>query len=1305
MTPPPADIRSRHFLFRALLRLTSLIWWLALALLVVLALYAGLGRQLSQQIGDYRGEIEQALSEQLGQPVTIGSLRADWQWLDPVLRADNLELHYSGDQDRAIARLQHLRIRLDTLSSLLRLRLVFQDFDADGLDLTLLSTRSDGVQVEGLGLLQNSDPMIWLARVGTVLSDPSLRITRINLGLKMPDEPVRYLDIPQVDLIYNQGVFTASGRAMRSGTTDQLASFKLQGQHFFRGDFDGQLYVDLDSGRVFDGLLKGFNSDKNPLTLIGLDLQGEGWLTFQDGRPIRGTGRFLLPHLQLGTDDQTLAPLENVTAHVGWRRSSDANGRRDEVHLKDLSWRWDKAQSGPLDLRLSLTPEALSLTGKRMPVQSPARLAQALQLLPSSVNTALASYQPEGMLDQFQLKLPASEKPRAFEFTGQFSDLSVQPHGGAPGGSGLSGRLFAGPDGGWVDVKANDVVVDFPELFRKNWALGHLNTRIEWLREGNAIRLFSDRVDVEYQDVTQVTGAFDLRLDPDRNNVLGLKVNLKRGYASMLAAFVPDRILGEAFYGWLTQAVEAATVTEGVFYGHGTIGADRPANSFTTSMQYEFRDATVRYDPAWPRVTGASGRASVQGRNAHVRLDAGQVGGLALDQSEIEVSPGPRVSLATATSLEGSEVKNWLSQTPLQDLMGDAGQYIELSGDYDVKLGARLALDSDAGPPEVDVDIRTDNGGVRYSPADLAWTDLSGRIHYRTDTGFAPETLNGVFLGEPAEFKLAISEQPKRLYMTQYSQMAFSSLMDILTERALPGFQGDPGLEGEFDYSASLALTSGGLPAVTLESDLKGLAVNWPAPLAKTPAEAAPLTLRAEWRDAGLEITGNWQERLATRLRWRDTAFDRGVLAVGSGPADLPEMPGVIIAGDVAEFDVNQWRERFSDLVGPALVERKRPAGYDWLAGVRLHADALIVGGRDFPGLTVAARPEPDHWQIELESEMATGAIGIPDRGNEPLTVRLSHLLLPDGAENDTDDGTNVDSAGASETLADSDLFDLWQVADWPKVDVQIKDLRRGANEYGAWSFQLLPGPGTLIADDLTGKLKGLAFEGDLVWRKLGGWEETQLGGTISGGSLEALSGILGGQVPISNKKTRAILDLSWPSNPAGIELENMNGTASVRLDEGVILEKSDTAQLFRVFNVLNSDTLWRRLKLDFSDLYERGVSFDALSGEATFLNGTMSWAPELQIAGPSGAFKLSGSSDLAAESLNMQLVVVLPLTKNLPLAAILLGASGPVGGALFVLDKLLGEPLSKLTSATYSVKGSWDRPSVKLQSVFDTSK
>lgn len=64
----------------------------------------------------------------------------------------------------------------------------------------------------------------------------------------------------------------------------------------------------------------------------------------------------------------------------------------------------------------------------------------------------------------------------------------------------------------------------------------------------------------------------------------------------------------------------------------------------------------------------------------------------------------------------------------------------------------------------------------------------------------------------------------------------------------------------------------------------------------------------------------------------------------------------------------------------------------------------------------------------------------------------------------------------------------------------------------------------------------------------------------------------------------------------------------------------------------------------------------------------------------------MNGTLDLAHDRIDAKLLVTLPLTNNLTLAALIVG--GPaVGGAVFVVDKLLGDRVSRFASVQYSVK------------------
>ncbi|HAC30978.1 MAG TPA: hypothetical protein DCF82_24690, partial [Marinobacter hydrocarbonoclasticus] len=64
-----------------------------------------------------------------------------------------------------------------------------------------------------------------------------------------------------------------------------------------------------------------------------------------------------------------------------------------------------------------------------------------------------------------------------------------------------------------------------------------------------------------------------------------------------------------------------------------------------------------------------------------------------------------------------------------------------------------------------------------------------------------------------------------------------------------------------------------------------------------------------------------------------------------------------------------------------------------------------------------------------------------------------------------------------------------------------------------------------------------------------------------------------GSTIPMTNEETAVELDLDWPGSPNNISLSKISGTVSARLDDGMIMEQSNSAQLFRIFNLLNTDT------------------------------------------------------------------------------------------------------------------------------------
>ena len=155
-----------------------------------------------------------------------------------------------------------------------------------------------------------------------------------------------------------------------------------------------------------------------------------------------------------------------------------------------------------------------------------------------------------------------------------------------------------------------------------------------------------------------------------------------------------------------------------------------------------------------------------------------------------------------------------------------------------------------------------------------------------------------------------------------------------------------------------------------------------------------------------------------------------------------------------------------------------------------------------------------------------------------------------------------------------------------------------------------------------------------------------------------------------------------------------------VRFCQGQFVEVQGSASALRVFGLLNFNSISRRLRLDFSDLLGKGFSYDTTKTLLVGQDGVFDTREPLRVVGPSSTLELNGTLDMAREQIDAKLLVTLPVTNNLPLAALIVGAPA-VGGALFIADKLLGDRVARFASVQYKVKGPWQEPEISFEKPF----
>ena len=192
--------------------------------------------------------------------------------------------------------------------------------------------------------------------------------------------------------------------------------------------------------------------------------------------------------------------------------------------------------------------------------------------------------------------------------------------------------------------------------------------------------------------------------------------------------------------------------------------------------------------------------------------------------------------------------------------------------------------------------------------------------------------------------------------------------------------------------------------------------------------------------------------------------------------------------------------------------------------------------------------------------------------------------------------------------------------------------------------------------------------------------------------NTKALMEEFGFQGILSSKNLTIDLDLFWPYIPSSDGVFDANGTVKVNIKDGQITAIDPIAG--KVLGLLSIAELPKRLVLDFSDIFKKGLSFNRLSGEFQFKQGS-AYTCNLAMKGTSVDILLVGVTDMIGETYN-QLAMVQPLLSDaLPMGGAVFGGPG-VAAAVYLFTKLLRKPLKNIGVSYYSIGGTWDNPKIE---------
>lgn len=1298
--------------------------YLLLALLVLAIRFVVL-----PHVDDYREELFAALSRSAGIKITASKLSPAWESLHPAVEIEGLEIHAPEGEASARGLLIPKARGEFSWTSLARLTPIFHRLIIEAPEVHIQRTGDLAFTIAGVpfDLANTSED----SKALDCLMDQAL--IEIREGrLTYKDE--RAANAPEIALEGLDFAFRRTLRGWAAGLQSKVSppgeaaapldlraniSRKLLGSNSDWRHWSGSLYASagtLPLPQLFKALQVLPEVEKGE---AGLSI----WADFAESKITQATLQFKGSGLSVATSSRRFA-LTNAQGILA------LNEKKGTTHISSPSVSLClKSENCIPGIAFSLTRNANDPGASSLD----ARIASADLKLLSDAALDAAGENPDfkvlrdmglkGQLSDLRLSVKGPlESPSDWSFQTDFRSLSLNAlpdpdpeFPGIPGGENLSGHLWASPKEGVVQVSATNGSAAFPGIFEtKRLPFTKLSGTTFWKTEPRLTLAFRDMrlenddlklaADAEWEDTG---GAGTIR-------VAG---RVKEGQAQSVYRYMPI-VAGKPIALWLEQALRGGSSTEALAEWRGPI-EDFPYTGKTAGkglflVTGDLKNASLDFLPSgrkdrvghwkageeWPLVTQGAGQMLFHGDRMVIAADSGMTNDVPVTGVTAEIpamgEASPRGNLFIHGRARGNAqlMLDYTKKSPVSAWLEHFLDPARASGNASLELALQIPLDN----PErtlVSGDIALERNNVDLGNGIPELKDSTGRLYFTQDDYWSGELTAEVW-GMRAKGRLSQREDGATQVLAT-TRAGASAALPFVSDIPVMKAALDR-ISGEAPADIEVVVTDD-TTDVKVSTDLKGIAVRLPGPLAKHSEESWPSSFR--WfsrKDGKIEVSARYGKaangKALLASSEKDYRPERIGIALGEESV-LPER-GFSTLATLRAIPVEPWQEELQPILDAA-AKTSGEAAMDSLDPVRIRVKTreLIFKARTFPQITATVSRNLSGsrvpiWQLALDSPNGRGAASYrPENGASPasITADLDYLYVPE-------EGRRRFGRMFEETPAEH----------LPSMKVRIRKLM--VDEMNLGDLQISAKAGNVQAehrvwklDAFTVKNPGADLQASGRWVKSPAENFTELKGNIVSKDGEKLMKSLALPADIVRGAAgRVDLSLRWKGAPQDFQAKNLEGSVKADLNGGQFLQV-EPGIAGRFLSLLSMQSLIKRLTLDFKDVVGKGLAFNSIRMTGSINRGVFS-TEDLAVDSPAAAILISGTANFVTQRLDASVVVLPNLHTEGPALALTL-ANPVLGVGSFLAQFALKKPLSYMLGAKYRASGPWGNLSFKKEPLF----
>ncbi len=1296
-------------------------------------------------IAQYKNEIEKIASHAVGKPVSIAQMEASWDGLRPHLELKDVILRDKSGQRTLLLPRISATIAWQSIPAF-DLRLHKLELYRPELD--ILKDANGKLYIAGLlfnpGAESGSPSADWIFHQNNIaIHDGSLRWTD-----EQRNTPTLTLD--KINLVIRNGWrhhrfrLNAVPPAALAAPIEVRADFKRP--YFAHSisdvrEWKGELYANLEKTDL--------NAWK-PYFDLPLELQnGHGslriWLSLDQARLTKLTADVQLTDFSIRLrKDLPPLNLHDAKGRISAKADIDLNQPQSASFWSGLKrsvslTRFSMLTQGGLHLPETSVentytparkgePETHQVTARQLDLDALAKFTQFLPL-GADQHQMLEDFAPSGRLKNFSAQWQGTY-PDIYRYNikGQFENLSLKaqaprlavaakgktparPHlPGVPGFDNLSGFIDANQNGGNVSLDASDLVLQLPGYFKEPvMDFTAFKMQANWLLADKKPFefLISDLAFERQGFAGSAKGSVKLPLDRKQGEFVGeadLSGTLRNFEIKTIGRYLPLQ-MPEFTRRWLSGALEDGTVPQGSFTLKGNLAdfpfvakkGQKPKGKFNLTLQINKGKLNYKpgffgrdgVSPMWPQAEEIDGTLTVN--NARMEIFGKTAKTANVDLKNVLAVIPNLISEDPMLLIDGTAIGampdfiRYTRISPVAVWINDFTEDTKTDGSGKLGLSFQMPLNH-AIDTKVQGALEFQGNTVKLIPDLPLLSKTEGRLEFN-EKGFKLNNFRAHFLGG----KTSISggtQKDKRIRVIAKGTLTSDGL-----RKAYPGMTSR--IHGSAPYTATIEASSR-QPTVTVTSDLRGLALDFPAPANKRAREAWPLSFRASPMKSTGKATLMDQFRLSLNnnmaayyVRERSTKkyapwhVIRGGIGVNTAAPESNH--GLAMHVMTPSLDIGAWDDALSAPTKNQKISKSidvENAFMQYIAPVLFTAQTskLSVAGLNLDKASIHAEYRDKQWQANVDSTQAEGSVSWRDLDtkNGQVSARLTRLTVQESTADEV--GNTLTSNKTSEHIPALDLqtekLDLYGKP-WGNVALVAKHgaLKNG----GVWAI-----------DKLSIQNSDFALTANGNWKTQNGRDLTQVNYTLDVANAGKMLERIGYSGVLRDGKGRLDGKLYWQKDPFNFDKTSLTGTVNLNMEKGQFLKVEPGAA--RLLSVLSLQSLPKRLTLDFRDIFSSGFAFDSLTTKAELKNGQIS-TENLKMLGLNASIFMEGIADLEKETQNLHVLVIPEINAGAASVVYGLAVNPVIGIGTFLAQLVLRDSLQKVLTYEYKVSGTWDDP------------